>query len=258
MASINGLTIRNEVTFLGHEGYATQGDIFLGDEKIAFWSQDGNGGQDTIYMEDKFSESKLFNTLKELNKEKPIILEYHGEKKEIDFNMEFFMGDLLELQDLEKEYTKYRSKGYYLMITVSNYYMRSILPLKKEFLSIKDDDIMKIIQPKVEEFKQQHGSEGIKTEIFRDYKDFNIGVTINKADIYNFQKLKDVWKWEKLVLNDRMISKEEFNNFDESTKQELLEKDVISSNKNYVYYEKDYFLSISQNTKTKEEIELDK
>lgn len=46
MASINGLTVKNTTTWLGREGYATQGDLYLGDEKIGFWSQDGNGGED--------------------------------------------------------------------------------------------------------------------------------------------------------------------------------------------------------------------
>lgn len=258
MASKNGLTIKNEVTFLGHEGYATQGDIYLDDEKIAFWSQDGNGGEDTIYMEEKYSEYKFMENLKELNKDNPIVLEYHGEKMEVPLSIDFFMGDLLELSDLEKEYTKYRFKGYYMLISISNYGMRNYLPVKSEYLAIPDEQIKRIIKPQIEKFKQEHGSDGLKIEIFRDYKDFNIGKKLDLKDIYNFKKLEKIYKWDKLIFRDQVIDKDNFNNLDESKKQEISNKEFISSNKDYVYYEKDYFLEISKDDKNHDEKEMDR
>ena len=33
MASKNDLIIKNEITFLGHEGYATQGNIYMDGKK---------------------------------------------------------------------------------------------------------------------------------------------------------------------------------------------------------------------------------
>lgn len=43
MASINGLTVKKLKYFEGKEGAAAQGDLYLGNKKIAFWSQDANG-----------------------------------------------------------------------------------------------------------------------------------------------------------------------------------------------------------------------
>lgn len=44
MANINGLSIKKVRSFVGPEGHIYQGDLYLGKKKIAFWSQDANGG----------------------------------------------------------------------------------------------------------------------------------------------------------------------------------------------------------------------
>lgn len=246
---------------MGQEGYATQGDIFLDDERIAFWSQDGDGGCDTIYMAKKYSEGKFLDALRKLNQDKHIILEFNGVKKAINFDIGFdidsFMNDLLELEEFEKEYSKYRYKGYNMLICISNYEMKALLPLTKEYLAITDEQIKEMIKPNIENFKQKYGSDGLKINIFRDFKDFNRGKSLNLDDIYNFQKLEDVYMWDKLILKDKMISKEELQNFPESEKQKFLNMEVIASNKDDIYYEKNYFLEIPKNDKNRDEKEME-
>ena len=60
MASINGLTVKKLKYFEGKEGAAAQGNLYLGNKKIAFWSQDANGCvEDNLDMEPGYSEQKL-------------------------------------------------------------------------------------------------------------------------------------------------------------------------------------------------------
>jgi len=51
MANINGIEIKAIKTFLGTEGYARQGNVYLDKKKIGFFSEDGNGGCDWIGFE---------------------------------------------------------------------------------------------------------------------------------------------------------------------------------------------------------------
>ena len=51
MANINGIEIKAIKTFLGTEGYARQGNVYLDKKKIGFFSEDGNGGCDWIDFE---------------------------------------------------------------------------------------------------------------------------------------------------------------------------------------------------------------
>ena len=47
MASINGMTIKNIEQFYGSRGECFyRGDVYIGDEKLGFWSQDTGGGDD--------------------------------------------------------------------------------------------------------------------------------------------------------------------------------------------------------------------
>lgn len=252
MASINGLNIKNTTTWLGREGYATQGDLYLGDEKIGFWSQDGNGGEDRYELEGKYSDIKLYKVVKQLYKDKVLT----SNRISINYDIDLLMSDLLELQEMEKEYRKNFYYNDNTMAVILNPYFRKTIKLPPTNRNVDDELIKLSIKKEIDEFIKEHGSDDIEVKIFRSYKDFDIGTPIKKEDLYNFQKLKDVFKWDTLILNDRTIKKENFSDLDLATKDKLSNIEVICSNKSGCYYEKDYFLQFNREDKLKDEIEL--
>jgi hypothetical protein len=108
MASINGLTVKKLKYFEGREGTAAQGNLYLGNKKIAFWSQDADGCvEDNLDMEPGYSETRL----------RQAIIAAHPEKHEekvaqngipytLDYELEFLMTDLLSLMETEKAWKR--------------------------------------------------------------------------------------------------------------------------------------------------------
>ena len=79
MSNINGLSIKKVRSFVGPEGHVYQGDLYLGKKKIAFWSQDANGGiEDHLTMEPEYSEAKLRKAIIAANSDKAIVLHPNG------------------------------------------------------------------------------------------------------------------------------------------------------------------------------------
>ena len=114
MASINGLTVKKLKYFEGREGTAAQGNLYLGNKKIAFWSQDADGCvEDNLDMEPGYSETRL----------RQAIIAAHPEKHEekvaqngipytLDYELEFLMTDLLSLMETEKAWKRAVKAGY--------------------------------------------------------------------------------------------------------------------------------------------------
>ena len=111
MANIRGISIKAVKHFIGTEGPAYQGNIYIGSKKVAFWSQDGNGGPDWFDMMNGFSKRKLVEAMKPYVDQKSI------ELKVID---ESFMYNLLWLTQTEKEFKKALKKGYKAMMKVTD------------------------------------------------------------------------------------------------------------------------------------------
>lgn len=101
MANISGISIKAVKHFIGTEGPAYQGNVYIGSKKVAFWSQDGNGGPDWFEMMNGFSKKKLVEAMKPYVDQKSI------ELKIID---ESFMYNLLWLSQSEKEFKKVLKK----------------------------------------------------------------------------------------------------------------------------------------------------
>lgn len=73
MANIRGISIKTVKHFIGTEGPAYQGNIYIGSKKVAFWSQDGNGGPDWFDMMNGFSKKKLVEAMKPYVDQKSIV-----------------------------------------------------------------------------------------------------------------------------------------------------------------------------------------
>ena len=74
MANIRGISIKAVKHFIGTEGPAYQGNVYIGSKKVAFWSQDGNGGPDWFDMMNGFSKKKLVEAMKPYVDQKSIEL----------------------------------------------------------------------------------------------------------------------------------------------------------------------------------------
>lgn len=171
MASINGISLKAIKSFEGMEGTAWQGNVYVGTKKVAFWSQDGNGGTDWFDMMNDFSKKKLVESMKPYVDQKSIKL------KIID---ESFMYNLLWLNQTEKEFKKALKKGYKAMLEVTdgfhvtNYYYPDVPNCTAEalFMRIKDD-----IKDKF--FK----NEEIRYHLYKGLEDFCIGGQLRPEDI---------------------------------------------------------------------------
>lgn len=114
MASINGLTVKKLKYFEGKEGAAAQGDLYLGNKKIAFWSQDANGCiEDNLDMEPGYSEQKLRQAIIAAHPEKhEEKIAQNGEPYTLDYELESLMTDLLSLMVTEKAWEQAIKTGY--------------------------------------------------------------------------------------------------------------------------------------------------
>ena len=114
MASINGLTVKKLKYFEGKEGAAAQGDLYLGNTKIAFWSQDANGCiEDNLDMEPGYSEQKLRQAIIAAHPEKhEEKIAQNGEPYTLDYELESLMTDLLSLMVTEKAWEQAIKAGY--------------------------------------------------------------------------------------------------------------------------------------------------
>lgn len=114
MASINGLTVKKLKYFEGREGAAAQGDLYLGNKKIAFWSQDANGCiEDNLDMEPGYSEQKLRQAIIAAHPEKhEEKIAQNGEPYTLDYELESLMTDLLSLMVTEKAWEQAVKAGY--------------------------------------------------------------------------------------------------------------------------------------------------
>ena len=114
MASINGLTVKKLKYFEGKEGAAAQGDLYLGNKKIAFWSQDANGCiEDNLDMEPGYSEQKLRQAIIAAHPEKhEEKIAQNGVPYTLDYELEFLMADLLSLIETEKAWKRAVKAGY--------------------------------------------------------------------------------------------------------------------------------------------------
>ena len=114
MASINGLTVKKLKYFEGKEGAAAQGDLYLGNKKIAFWSQDTNGCiEDNLDMEPGYSEQKLRQAIIAAHPEKhEEKIAQNGEPYTLDYELESLMTDLLSLMVTEKAWEQAIKAGY--------------------------------------------------------------------------------------------------------------------------------------------------
>lgn len=174
MATINGITVKALKTFEGREGTALQGNLYLNNKKIGFWSQDGDGGPDRLYLDSAYSESKLEKALKK------------AQNKEHDgfMFMELFMQDVVILVESEKAYKKNAKNGYPIVIEVTDGYHVSYLGCSKTYTDMNDKELLTRTSMQIESIKSSMFKNKEKQiKVYRSPDDFVIGEPISLNDI---------------------------------------------------------------------------
>lgn len=176
MASINGISLKAMKSFEGMEGTAWQGNVYVGTKKVAFWSQDGNGGPDWFDMMNGFSKKKLVEVMR------PYVTQEDAELGIID---ESFMYKLVWLVQTEKEFKKALKKGYKAMMEVTdgfhvtNYYYPDVPNCTAEALFMKIENNIK-----GKFFKNAK----ITYHLYKGLEDFCIGGQLRPEDIKKDQE----------------------------------------------------------------------
>lgn len=186
MATINGLQIKGLKFFIGHEGECYQGNLYLNNKKIGFWSQDSWGGIiDNVNLERDYSETYLRKQIIALNEDKTIKgKSTSGVDYTINYDFERLMTDLLILIDNEKAFKKAIKSGYVMTLVVSDGFCVSTWSLPSKYISLSDDEVQKVLAKDIEKAKaKMFNKEEITVKVYRSLDDFIVGKKISLEDI---------------------------------------------------------------------------
>lgn len=197
MASINGLSVKGMKEFLGHEGEPLcQGNLYLNDKKIGFWSQDAHGAIcDNFIMENGYSESLLRDMVKKVNADKAHMAGPENNRFLLEYSLDFLMGDYISLHEDEKLYKNAVKKGYAGVAVVSDGYHVVSITLSLPDLYRTDDELLSkfnelICNAKKTFFKEDEYTKHT-VKFYRAPEDFVVGEPIQLKDIERKPKLQD-------------------------------------------------------------------
>lgn len=188
MASINGISIKGMKNFLGHEGEPLcQGNVYLNNKKLGFWSQDSWGGPDRFILDPKYSKTLLDQAVVTRNPEKT----YHGSTGDrayvIDYDLEHLLGDCVELLEEEQIYKKAVKAGYSGILLATDGFHQTTWSLPLSYTQLSDDELLKRLGPGIEKAKEGFWKESEFTKhavkIYRSPDDFVIGDPIDLQEI---------------------------------------------------------------------------
>lgn len=185
MASINGICVKGVKRFIGREGDAYQGNLYLGGKKIAFWSQDSHGGPDDFNFEEGYSETRLEKKVRELNPEKAI----HGQSISgnpyvLEYGLERLLCDYIGLWLDEREYKQAVRAGYEGVLIATDGYHVVTWRLPKNYVEMADEGLLMVMEPQIADAKKSFFKNMEHTvKIYRTADDFNIGEPIALDDI---------------------------------------------------------------------------
>ena len=130
MASINGVSIKSLKWFRDHEGCGiAQGNVYIDNKKVGFWSQDSWGGPDQ-YISD--TSADLYSLIKE--RAEKFKEGYPKESKyyHLADDPDCFMFEILKLIDDEKAWKSHQKMGYPCTIFVTNGFRTGSLMSKRQ------------------------------------------------------------------------------------------------------------------------------
>lgn len=190
MASINGLTLKKIKYFEGREGTAAQGDLYLGNKKIAFWSQDADGCvEDNLDMEPGYSETRLRQAIIAAHPEKhEEKIAQNGEPYTLDYELESLMTDLLSLMVTEKAWKQAVKAGYAGLFKIADGFHYKTWYLSKWLYEsgARTVEDVKARIPKRQldrALESMFKNERLKESVFWSKEDFAIGAPLELGSI---------------------------------------------------------------------------
>ncbi len=112
MASIKGWQAKNIKHFRGRDWGGVECDLYLDGKKVGFYYDDGNGGEADIDFVSKELEEKVKADAKTYYAEHPLT----GICADLPPTYDLFLGEVLALHDIEKEYKKMSKMGFPFML----------------------------------------------------------------------------------------------------------------------------------------------
>lgn len=191
MASINGITVKGLTQFRGHEGEPLyQGNIYLGNKKIGWWSQDAHGGCDNIHLDQTYSITKLENKVKMLNEErKHTFARTGGSAIILDYDLDLLFGDLMVMQSDERDFKKAIKNGFAGVLLITDGYHIFGWNLSSEEVNLTHGELLKRYEKGIEDGKKKYkffkedGFTKHEIKVYRSSDDFNVGKTISLNEI---------------------------------------------------------------------------
>lgn len=188
MASINGISIKGVNHFIGHDGEPLcQGNLYLGDTKIGFWSQDSWGGPDRFILDPKFSKQKIDEAVIARNPEKAIHGEVGGRSYIIDYNLELLLGDCIELEEDEQLFKSAIAAGYSGILSATDGFHQATWELPASFVQLSDEDLLNKLENGISKVRESFWTESEYTQhkfkIYRSFDDFAVGDPIQLHEI---------------------------------------------------------------------------
>lgn len=118
MASINGVSIKGLKWFRDHEGCGiAQGNVYIDNKKVGFWSQDSWGGPDQ-YISD--TSADLYSLIKERAEKFKEGYPKKGKYYKFADDPDCFMFEILKLIEDEKAWKANTKKGYPCTVFITN------------------------------------------------------------------------------------------------------------------------------------------
>lgn len=190
MASINGLTVKKLKYFEGKEGAAAQGDLYLGNKKIAFWSQDADGCiEDNLDMEPGYSEQKLRQAIIAAHPEKhEEKIAQNGKPYTLDYELESLMTDLLSLMETEKAWKRAVKAGYVGLFEIADGFHYKTWYLSKWLYESGARTVeavkAEIPKPQLDQaLDSMFKNERLKESVFWSKEDFVIGTSLELGSV---------------------------------------------------------------------------
>lgn len=177
--TINGVTIKNIKTFVGHEGYCSQGNVYIDGKKAGFWSQDSWGGCDDYEMDNKMYEEIKKRARKFAEgcvNHSPLMYDWEKEMMEMSDYVDFmsspdiFMGKILSLKEDEKLYKRWKKEGKPFVCFGKS--KRRIVSIGAPKLS--DNGQNRFTEGFAERLKRKYDNEEFVTYHYASDKDFDI------------------------------------------------------------------------------------
>lgn len=217
MASINGISIKDMTHFQGHEGEPLcQGNLYLGDLKLGFWSQDSWGGPDQFRLEPEFSKKRIDEAVISRNPEKAIHGEVGDRSYVIDYNLEFLLGDCVELEEDEQLFRSAAKAGYSGILLATDGFHQATWNLPASYTQLSDEDLLAKLEMGINKAKESFWKESEYTQhklkIYRSLADFVVGEPISLNEITAKKDLKKILHKAKTKADQQYLDPQKKNN----------------------------------------------